>query len=133
MLTLTEAAKAVGLSRPAIFKAIKTGRLSATLNNAGHHQIDPAELFRVYKPVNTEVSPQVNKVSQPVNKVNEDNTALLTLELSLTRELLEQVKSERDSLKHSLEQALTLLTHTEPAKKPEPVKSFLFEKLFGRK
>ena len=129
MLTLTEAAKAVGLSRPAIFKAIKTGRLSATLNNAGHHQIDPAELFRVYKPVNTEVLPQVNKVSQPVN---EDNTALLTLELSLTRELLEQVKSERDSLKHSLEQALTLLTHTEPAKKPEPVKSLLFEKLFGR-
>jgi len=126
MLTLTEAAKAVGLSRPAIFKAIKTGRLSATLNNAGHHQIDPAELFRVYKPVNTEVS-------QPVNKVNEGNAALLTLELSLTRELLEQVKSERDSLKHSLEQALTLLTHTEPAKKPEPVKSLLFEKLFGRK
>src|SRR5664279_1701442 len=126
MLTLTEAAKAVGLSRPAIFKAIKTGRLSATLNNAGHHQIDPAELFRVYKPVNTEVS-------QPVNKINEDNAALLTLELSLTRELLEQVKSERDSLKHSLEQALTLLTHTKPAKKSEPVKSLLFEKLFGRK
>jgi hypothetical protein len=124
MLTLTEAAKAVGLSRPAIFKAIKSGRLSATMNNAGHHQIDPAELFRVYKPVNTEVS-------QPVSKINEDNAALLTMELSLTRELLEQVKSERDSLKHSLEQALTLLTHTEPAKKPEPVKSLLFEKLFG--
>ena len=94
------------------------------MNNAGHHQIDPAELFRVYKPVNTEVS-------QPVSKINEDNAALLTMELSLTRELLEQVKSERDSLKHSLEQALTLLTHTEPAKKPEPVKSLLFEKLFG--
>jgi hypothetical protein len=128
MLTLTEAAKAVGLSRPAIFKAIKNGRLSATLNNAGHHQIDPAELFRVYKPVNTEVSPQVNKV-------NDDNVTLLTLELSLTRELLEQIKSERDSLKHSLEQALTLLTHTEPPKaEPErPVKSRLYEKLFGRK
>jgi hypothetical protein len=128
MLTLTEAAKAVGLSRPAIFKAIKNGRLSASLNNAGHHQIDPAELFRVYKPVNTEVS-------QTVNKVNEDNTALLTLELSLTRELLEQVKSERDSLKHSLDQALTLLTHTEPPKTEtnSPVKSRLYEKLFGRK
>jgi hypothetical protein len=126
MLTLTEAAKAVGLSRPAIFKAIKTGRLSATMNNSGHHQIDPAELFRVYKPVNTEVS-------KTVNKGNEANAALLTLELSLTRELLEQVKSERDSLKHSLEQALTLLTHTEPAKKPEPVKSLLFEKLFGKR
>jgi hypothetical protein len=128
MLTLTEAAKAVGLSRPAIFKAIKSGRLSASLNNAGHHQIDPAELFRVYKPVNTEVS-------QTVNKVNEDNAALLTLELSLTRELLEQVKSERDSLKHSLEQALTLLTHTKPPKTEShsPVKSRLFEKLFGKR
>ena len=126
MLTLTEAAKAVGLSRPAIFKAIKNGRLSATLNNAGHHQIDPAELFRVYKPVNTEVSPQVNKV-------NDDNVTLLTLELSLTRELLEQVKSERDSLKHSLEQALTLLTHTEPPKADIPARSLLFEKLFGKR
>ena len=126
MLTLTEAAKAVGLSRPAIFKSIKTGRLSATLNNAGHHQIDPAELFRVYKPVNTEVSPKVNKV-------NDDNVTLLTLELSLTRELLEQVKSERDSLKHSLEQALTLLTHTEPPKADIPARSLLFEKLFGKR
>ena len=126
MLTLTEAAKAVGLSRPAIFKAIKSGRLSATLNNAGHHQIDPAELFRVYKPVNTEVSPQVNKV-------NNDDVTLLTLELSLTRELLEQVKSERDSLKHSLEQALTLLTHTEPPKADIPARSLLFEKLFGKR
>jgi hypothetical protein len=126
MLTLTEAAKAVGLSRPAIFKAIKNGRLSATINNAGHHQIDPAELFRVYKPVNTEVS-------QQVNKVNDYNVTLLTLELSLTRELLEQVKSERDSLKHSLDQALTLLIHTEPPKAEQPSRSLLHEKLFGRK
>lgn len=50
MFTLGKAAKETGLSKPTISKAIKKGRLSATRNEQGGYQIDPAELFRVYPP-----------------------------------------------------------------------------------
>ena len=46
MLTLGQAAKETGLSKPSISKAIKTGRLSAVKTENGEYQIDPVELFR---------------------------------------------------------------------------------------
>jgi len=48
MYTLGEAARAAGKTRPAIAKAIKTGRISASRGEDGSYQIDPAELHRVY-------------------------------------------------------------------------------------
>ena len=51
MYTLRQAAKATGKSKSSIQNAIKKGRISASLNDLGHYQIDPAELHRVYPPV----------------------------------------------------------------------------------
>jgi excisionase family DNA binding protein len=48
MLTLGQAAKETGVSKPTISKAINKGRLSATKNEKGEYEIDPAELFRVF-------------------------------------------------------------------------------------
>jgi hypothetical protein len=39
------------VTKSTISRAIKDGRLSATKNEHGHFQIDPAELFRVYEPI----------------------------------------------------------------------------------
>lgn len=50
MLTLGEAAREVGKTKPAIANAIKAGRISATRDDKGQYQIDPAELFRAYPP-----------------------------------------------------------------------------------
>ena len=50
-LTLGEAEKEVGVTKSTISRAIKDGRLSAKRNEHGHYQIDPAELFRVYPPL----------------------------------------------------------------------------------
>jgi len=50
MLTLAEAAKQTGLTKPAIFKSIQKGRVSASKDEKGQWIIDPAELFRVYPP-----------------------------------------------------------------------------------
>jgi excisionase family DNA binding protein len=44
VFTITEAAKKAGVSRTAIYKAIKAGRLSATKDDNGNFQIDAAEL-----------------------------------------------------------------------------------------
>ena len=52
-LTLGQAAKEVGISKPSLSAAIKNGRLSAYKNESAGHQrswsyeIDPAEVFRV--------------------------------------------------------------------------------------
>lgn len=48
--TLGDAAKATGKSKATISKAIKSGRISATKDETGTFQIDPAELHRVYPP-----------------------------------------------------------------------------------
>jgi excisionase family DNA binding protein len=50
MLTLAEAARETGLTKPAIFKSIQKGKISATKDEKGQWLIDPAELFRVYAP-----------------------------------------------------------------------------------
>ena len=51
MYSLKQAAEAAGRGKPAILKAIKSGRVSAKKNDLGQWQIDPAELHRVYPPV----------------------------------------------------------------------------------
>lgn len=55
-LTLGEAEREVGVTKSTISRAIKDGRLSANRNEHGHFQIDPAELFRVYEPIERNTS-----------------------------------------------------------------------------
>lgn len=134
MLTLTKAAEETGLSRPAIFYAIKDGRLSATKDDRGRFLIDPAELFRVYKPVN-KVNGKINDIN--INNVNQDETAFLRREIELLRQQIERereqiadLKSDRD---HWRRQATMLLTHQEQPVPEQSVKSLLLERLFGRR
>jgi hypothetical protein len=47
---LREAAEQAGTSKTSIFRAIKSGRLSATRDDQGGVQIDPAELARALPP-----------------------------------------------------------------------------------
>jgi len=51
LLPVAEAAALVGKSRPALMKAIRKGRISATRDAFGRWMVDPAELTRVYRPV----------------------------------------------------------------------------------
>ncbi len=54
--TLGQAAKATGKTKTTIQVAIKNGRLSASKDDLGRYQIDPAELHRVYPLVANEPS-----------------------------------------------------------------------------
>ena len=69
-LTLGQASKEAGISKPSLSAAIKKGRLSAAKNESGVYEIDPAELFRVYPKktktnmeANSKVLPEANSVS----------------------------------------------------------------------
>src|SRR4051812_41080993 len=57
-LSLREAAEATDVSKSTIFRAIKSGRLSAARDYDGNFAIDPAELFRVYEPRSRDVPKQ---------------------------------------------------------------------------
>jgi len=125
MLTITEAAKKAGVSRAAIHKAIKSGRLSWTKDDKGHYLIDPSELGRLYQPVD----------EKNTNIVDFVEYRLIAQKLEFTERLLWQTETERDRLV----QIVALLSHQpeikpEPVEQPEsqPVKSLLWQKLFGR-
>src|SRR6266550_3380391 len=49
--TLGMAARATGLSKSTIHRAIKDGRISATRTDGGSFAIDPAEVHRVFPPL----------------------------------------------------------------------------------
>ncbi|WP_010165446.1 hypothetical protein [Sphingomonas sp. PAMC 26617] len=54
--TLGEAAKATGISKASISRAINSGRISAVKNESGSFSIEPVELHRVYSPKSATVS-----------------------------------------------------------------------------
>jgi len=96
MLTLGQAAKETGLSKTAIARAIKSGRLSAVKAETGEYQIDPAELFRVY-PVTGDADRNVEQQATPKDSKGLRGQADIWLEL------LRQVENERDDLRRRLD------------------------------
>ena len=126
MLSLKDAAEAVGMTKPALFKAIKSSRLSAIRNDKGEYQLDPAELFRVYPPPKTE----------PVTR-NPESLQLeidgLRREMQQRDERINDMRAQVDDLKadrdHWRQQATALLTHQQqPAETPRPG---FWRRLFG--
>ena len=119
--TLGQAAKATGVSKMTLSRAIKKGTISASKNESGGYVIDPAELHRVFPPVTSLQS----QSEENVTKRYTDDTQLLqqlkTLEfqLEVTQERLEETKQERDDWK---EQAKRLsLTYNKPVEIEKPL------------
>jgi excisionase family DNA binding protein len=48
--TLAEAARACGVDKSTIRRAVRSGRISGTRNDAGVWHLEPAELHRVFPP-----------------------------------------------------------------------------------
>jgi excisionase family DNA binding protein len=139
MLTITQAAERAKVSRAAIHKAIKAGRISWTKDDKDHYLIDPSELDRVYQPIDEKNTDFINPIEHQ----------LLAQKLDFTERLLWQTENERDRLV----QIIAMLGHqpenkpepveepeyqpeikAEPVEEPEqqPVTSLLWQKLFGR-
>lgn len=120
------------MGKTAIFNAIKSGRLSASRDEKGQYQIDPAELHRVFLPIHSE------------QDEGQDRTVEDSLENAYLREkiqLLEsQIERERQQADHWREQAermTLLLTHQPPASLTEapqipPARPSLWQRLTGK-
>jgi hypothetical protein len=130
MYTLRTAAKATGISRATIHRAIQSGKISARRKEDGFFEIDPAELHRVYAPVSFSASR--SPIAKPAGAtppaqarppVEED--AVLSVEnarleaeiaglkalLQVHRDQVDDLRTERDRLIGTVEGAQRLLTH----------------------
>jgi vacuolar-type H+-ATPase subunit I/STV1 len=106
MLTLGQAAIETGMAKSAISRAIKYGRLSARKKENGSFEIDPAELFRVYPPAS---SRNGSEQRQEERSATPNETNGLQREVVVLRELIEEIKGERDNLREERERLLKVI------------------------
>lgn len=90
LYTLTTAAQAVGRTRQAIQAAIAKGLISAKKDALGHWQIEPAELHRVYAPINQALSNSDKQI---------DTVAVLEARLLAADTLIQTIKQQADELR----------------------------------
>jgi hypothetical protein len=76
-LTVAQAAHETGLHRSSILRAIKRGVISGSRDESGQWTVEPAELFRVFKPaVRTEVPGDATRqLAQPDSPPRTDRSA----------------------------------------------------------
>ena len=132
MLSLKQAAEEIGMTKPAVLKAIHRGSLSATKDNNGQWQIDPAELFRVYKPAMAkepekltigtgQEASESNRLGIELKAAEQENALLREFHARERRQLentIEDLRADRD---HWRQQASALLTYrSEPEPSPAP-------------
>jgi len=109
-LTLGEAAKATGKSKPTISKYIKNGKISYISKDDNGYQIDPAELFRVFPAKN-------EKTLQSLTHDLHDSNPLLTQEiehlkaaLAEKEKTIEGLERDKEYFKTELSKTTTLIT-----------------------
>ena len=111
-LNLTEAAKAAKVSRSTLYRHIKEGRISRTLNNNDEPEIDTSELMRVYGSLGQRYStveqPLVHNETEDKTQELEHEIELLKLKLSHTESLKKQAEEDKIHWRAQAEQ-LTLM------------------------
>jgi hypothetical protein len=99
-MSLAEAAAATGVNRSTLFRAYKSGRMSAARADTGQIEVAPAELFRVFPPVAPQQSAQED-MHQHAQAADAHDNALqvsaLTIEVKMLREMLDTMREDRDA------------------------------------
>lgn len=106
--TLGEAAKATGISKASISRAINSGRISATKKDDGSFSIEPVELHRVYPPKST--TPVTETPSETLRNGNADtrngsDSNVLQARLDAALEQLRDRDGTIDDLRRRLDQS----------------------------
>jgi hypothetical protein len=111
MLTLSDAANAAGVAKSTIWRAIKSGRLSASRSVVGSYQVDAAELFRVFPAVpKNDPTQQVATVIEHVGTAAQEAQIAAMKDISgLLREQIEDLRKDRDAWRGQAESNQRLL------------------------
>ena len=98
--SLTSAATATGISKSTIYRAIKSGKMSAIFED-GVYKIDPAELHRVFSPVSVERAMKDDMTQSET----QGETPLLKLEVDFLKQQLEREREFVKSLERRLDES----------------------------
>lgn len=106
--TLGEAAKATGISKASISRAINSGRISAVKNESGSFSIEPVELHRVYPPkssatVARTLSGTIRNTEGDTGNTSDSNVLQVRLDAAL--EQLRDREGTIDDLRHRLDRS----------------------------
>lgn len=124
-LTVRQAAEQVGVSRQTMFRHIKDGRVSATVDRDGQKQIDVAELLRVFGELQSPVA-AAKTVSDRSRLTHKSETApgvayqieleklraqleFKVAELALAKERISELKSREHQVVEEKNRLLTLI------------------------
>lgn len=101
----SQAAKKVGKSIPTITRAIKNGKLTAKPRDKGGWIIEASELFRVWPAISndSDVTPSM------LGSETRNETSALRREVELLREMLDEVKTDRDSWREQANKITALI------------------------
>lgn len=134
-LSLREAARAVGLTKSTVLRAIQSGKLSSTRDENGNHQIAVSELFRFRSPAPSRNSADNGATGQfalpdatgnaPLEMMElNSKLALAEQQIQHLKEMLDEVKSSRDKWEEvASKNASLLLTYRDH--KPSFIKRLL--------
>ena len=92
MYTLGTAAKATGVSKSTLSRALKDGTISGRKQPDGSYEIDPAELHRVYPPVQSPTGSEEHQSNDTQPLKMDDETGGLRAEIQVLRERLANVE-----------------------------------------
>jgi excisionase family DNA binding protein len=134
--TMGQAAKAAGVSKATIQRALKSGKLSATRQPDGSYEIDPAELHRAY--------PRAGDGAGAMKQsVTPSDTGELQVEVEMLRERLVEKDDVIGDLRRRLDQSeeerrqaqarlTALLTDQRPAAPQPAVRRGWWRRLRGK-
>jgi excisionase family DNA binding protein len=113
VLSLREAAEQAGTSKSTIWRAIKSGRMSAPRTDDGGFAIDPAELFRAFQPqqpservAGQDATAVASDAERPATPETANRNDVLAVKLAAAeaqveglKALLAEVNANRDELR----------------------------------
>lgn len=104
LLTLGQAAKLCGRSKPTLSKALKEGRLSYVEKTQAGYQIDPAELSRVfpYSSPNSDFDQSETPKDNPANTIE---NSILQAKLEALEQRFEDAAKTIDDLRARLDKS----------------------------
>ena len=128
--TAGQAAKAAGVSKATITRALQSGKISGLKDDSGAWSIDPAELHRVFPFQAPDRSADRFPEPQPTTLENHPTTPTdrgLEREVELLREMLAKAEANADHWRTMAERQQMLLED----KRPKESRSLL-QRLLGR-
>ena len=102
--SLSEAAKATGMNKTTVQRAIKNGKISASKGDSGSYEIEPSELHRVFPPVAAQRDAQhrqSNDTQQSKSaSINSDLARVLELEkeLAIAHERVNGLEAHKEQM-----------------------------------